>query len=305
MKKISFVLPVFNEQSGINEFHIQLLDALKNALYEFEFIYVNDGSTDESLLVLKQMALQYSGIKVLTLSRNFGHQAAVFAGLGKANGDAVIVMDTDLQDPPPVCLEFIQAWENGNDVVYGTRRSRQDSFIKKFFSKIFYRVLDSLSEVKIPVDAGDFRLLDRKVVNHVLGFGETALYLRGIYSYVGFQQISIPFDRHSRYADSSGYSIRKMVELAENGLLSFSTRPLKLILRIGIVSSLLSFLGIIYVVSVKLLYPAAAVSGWAFAASVTLFIGATNLLLLGMVGLYIGKIYQEVLARPRFIISND
>jgi len=307
MKKlISYVLPIYNEQENIDLFHQTLIDEVKKlaAKYDFEFIYINDGSRDKSLDKLTYLHSQDKRVKVLDFSRNYGHQIAVTAGLDYSQGDAVIIMDTDLQDPPAASIELIGKWEQGFDVVYAQRHTRKDGFFKKTTAFIFYRLLGSLTDIKIPKDTGDFRLLDRKVVAALGRFKERNRFLRGMVSFVGFKQTAHLFDRHERYAGKTGYPLSKMVKFALDGITSFSTTPLKLITRFGFFVSFLSFIIMIYALYQRLANPQSTVSGWAMLVVAITFIGGVQMIMLGILGEYIGRIYIEVQSRPLYLVQK-
>lgn len=307
MKKlISYVLPVHNESGNIELLHRRLSDAIasKADAYNFEIIYINDGSSDDSLAKLYEVQAKDKRVVIINLARNFGHQLAVTAGLDHAKGDAVIIMDTDLQDPPLVSLELIDKWESGYDVVYAQRRSRQDSAFKTVTARAYYWLLQRLAEIHIPRDTGDFRLIDRKVVDALNQFREHNRFLRGLVSYVGFKQSAVLFDRAERNAGSTSYPLKKMLKFAGDGLLSFSVFPLKLISRIGYTVSALSFLGIIYALLVKIFDPSTVVPGWTFIVIAILLVGGMQLIMLGVLGSYIGRIYTEVQNRPLYIIES-
>jgi glycosyltransferase involved in cell wall biosynthesis len=272
--------------------------------YDFEIIFVNDGSRDDSLDKLITIQKKDPRVSVINFARNFGHQLAVTAGLDYATGDAVIIMDSDMQDPPEVSMELIDRWEEGYDVVYAQRRTRKDTFFKKLTAAGFYWTLRKVADIDIPKNTGDFRLVSRRVVEALAQFREHNRFLRGLISYVGFKQIAVPFDRDERRAGKSSYPIKNMLKLAGDGIFGFSWSPLKLISRLGYAISTLSFIGIIYVVLLKLLDPSAAVPGWTFTAAAVLLIGGIQLSMLGLLGNYIGRIYTEAQNRPLYIIES-
>ena len=305
-RSVAYVLPVFNESETLDVLHSTLdgVAARLAARYDVKFVYVDDGSTDGSLERLHRIANSDRRVTVLALSRNFGHQVAVTAGLDVVDADAVIVMDTDLQDPPEVSLELIRQWERGYDVVYAQRRSRQDSAFKVVTARAFYRLLRRMADVDIPLDTGDFRLLDRRVVAELRRFREHDRFLRGMISYVGFRQIGVPFDRSGRYAGHTHYPLRRMLRFAANGIVGFSAAPLRLISRIGYAVSMLSLLGLLYVLGVRLFAPEATVPGWAFLAAAMFFLGGAQIVMLGVLGSYIGRIYTEVQGRPLYSVDS-
>ncbi|MFE2754376.1 glycosyltransferase family 2 protein [Actinosynnema sp. NPDC059335] len=305
-RSIAYVFPVFNEAENIELLHDTVCRVTRDLAdrYHFTFIYVDDGSTDDSAGRLQALADADDRVTVIELARNFGHQTAITAGLDLADADAVIVMDSDLQDPPRVSLELIARWQQGYEVVYAQRRSRRDSTFKKLTASAFYRVLRAIASVDIPRDTGDFRLLDRKVVDELRKFRERDRFLRGLVSYIGFRQTGVLFDRDERYAGATGYPLGKMVRLAADGLLGFSVAPLKLISRLGYGISLLSFLGILYAVGVKVLAPETAVPGWAFTAIALFFLGGVQITMQGVLGSYIGRTYAEAQRRPLYTVSS-
>jgi polyisoprenyl-phosphate glycosyltransferase len=302
---LAYVLPVHNEADGLQAFHEALVTAtLKRPDLDFEFVYVDDGSRDSSLDLLLQLRAADERVTVISLARNFGHQIAVTAGLDAAAGrDAVIVMDTDLQDPPEVSLQLIESWESGVDVAYAQRRTRQDSPFKRGTAYGFYWLLRRLASVDIPRNVGDFRLMDRKVVAEVIRYREHDRFLRGIVSHVGFRQEAVPFDRDPRFAGSSSYPFRTMLKLAADGILGFSTFPLRLISRLGMFISFLSLLGAIFVVYVRLFEPGRTVPGWAFIAVGMFLLGGLQLLMMGVIGSYLGRVYVETQDRPLYSLA--
>lgn len=244
---VSYVLPVFNEQDGIRRFHDELVGAIgTRPELSFELVYVNDGSSDASLDILRDLAKNDTRVRVVDLARTFGHQMAITAGLDEAGGDAVIVMDTDLQDPPKVSLELIDAWRGGAEIVHARRRSRQDTLFKRATAAAYYRMLRACTDVEIPLDTGDFRLLDRRVAEELRRYRERSRFVRGIVASMGFVQSEVHFDRDERFAGETKYPLRKMARLAIDGVTGFSTVPLKLITRLGFVVLTLSFAGIVY-----------------------------------------------------------
>jgi polyisoprenyl-phosphate glycosyltransferase len=302
---LAYVLPVHNEADGVHAFHDALLTAThKRPDLDFEFVYVDDGSRDSSLDLLLQLRAADERVTVISLARNFGHQIAVTAGLDAAAGrDAVIVMDTDLQDPPEVSLQLIESWESGVDVAYAQRRTRQDSPFKRGTAYGFYWLLRRLASVDIPRNVGDFRLMDRRVVAEVIRYREHDRFLRGIVSHVGFRQEAVPFDRDPRFAGSSSYPIRTMLKLAADGILGFSTFPLRLISRLGMLISMLSVLGALFVVYVRAFEPEKTVPGWAFIAVGMFLLGGLQLLMMGVIGSYLGRVYVETQDRPLYSLA--
>jgi glycosyltransferase involved in cell wall biosynthesis len=246
----------------------------------------------------------HDNVTVINFARNFGHQLAVTAGLDNAKGDAVIIMDSDLQDPPSVSLKLIEKWEEGYEVVYAQRRTRKDSLFKKTTASLFYWTLQKLADIDIPRNTGDFRLIDRKVVNVLGDFREHNRFLRGLVSYVGFNQAAVLFDRDERHAGETSYPLSKMLQFASDGILSFSAFPLKLISRVGYVISALSFFGILYALILKIFDYGAVVPGWTFIVIAILLVGGMQLIMLGVLGSYIGRIYTESQNRPLYIVES-
>lgn len=302
---ISYVLPVYNEAAGIRAFHERLTAATRERPdLNFEFIYVNDGSLDDSLAILSEFAASDPAVTVLDFSRNFGHQMAITAGLDHARGDAVIVMDTDLQDPPGVSLELIAAWEAGGEVVYAQRRTRRDGAFKRFTAHGYYRLLRRFADVDIPVDTGDFRLLDRKAADQLRIHRERSRFVRGLVASMGFQQVAVPFDRDERTTGATNYPLPKMLRLAADGVTSFSTVPLKMITRLGFATVVLALLGIVYAIVLRIFLPQISVPGWTLLMIMVLFLGGVQILSLGVIGSYIGRIYTQVQGRPLYIVRD-
>ncbi|MDQ0583049.1 glycosyltransferase family 2 protein [Streptomyces rishiriensis] len=307
---VSYVLPVFDEQDGIRRFHEELVAALRERPeYSFELVYVDDGSADGTSLILEDIAKNDRRVRVVDFARNFGHQMAITAGIDEARGDAVIVMDTDLQDPPKVSLQLIDAWREGAEIVHARRRSRQDTLFKRATAHAYYRLLRSSTEVDIPLDTGDFRLMDRRAADELRLFRERSRFVRGMVASMGFRQSEVHFDRDERFAGETKYPLRKMARLAIDGLTGFSTAPLRMITRLGFVVLALSLVGICYALGMKVLRPEITVSGWTMLMVVVLFMGGVQMLSLGVLGSYVGRTYNEVQGRPlytvRQIISHD
>lgn len=304
-RKVAYVLPVFNEANGIADFHTDLLAATaRRPDLDFEFVYVDDGSHDDSLAKVLELRSTDDRVTLIGLSRNFGHQLAVTAGVDAAlDADAVIVMDTDLQDPPAVSLELIEVWERGADVVYAQRRTRQDTGFKRLTAFGFYWLLDKLAAADIPRNVGDFRLMDRKVVAEVAKFREHNRFLRGIVASIGFRQEAVLFDRDRRRSGTTGYPLSRMIRFAVDGILGFSTVPLQMITRLGLMISFLSVLVAVYVVAVKVITPENAVPGWAFLGVGMFLLGGLQLIMMGVIGSYLGRVYIEVQNRPLYSVS--
>ncbi|MGA8846660.1 MAG: glycosyltransferase family 2 protein [Nocardioides sp.] len=304
-KTITYVLPVYNEQGNIGAFHAALLAATAPRTdYTFEFIYVDDGSRDDSLAQLLALRENDDRVTVLSLSRNSGHQIAVTAGLDASlESAAVIIMDTDLQDPPRVSVEMIDLWEQGVDVVYAQRRSRRDPAFKRATAYGFYWLLSRTASIEIPRNVGDFRLMDRKVVAEVSRYREHDRFLRGIVAHVGFRQEALLFDRDERHAGTSGYPLRKMIGFAASGLVGFSTAPLRWISRLGFIISALSVLLACYVAGVRIFSPEQSVPGWAFLGVGMFLLSGLQLIMMGVIGTYLGRIYVETQGRPLYSLA--
>lgn len=307
MKKlISYIFPIYNEAGNIERLFSLITSVTQNLTekYDLEFICINDGSRDNSLTLLKEIREKDSRFKIINFSRNFGHQIAVTAGLDLAKGDAVIIMDSDLQDPPKVSLELITKWEEGFEVVYAQRRTRKDSFFKKLSAHLFYRTLDRLADIRIPKDTGDFRLMDRKVVNALCEFREKNRFLRGLVSYIGFKQIAVKFDRDERYSGETGYPLKKMIKFALDGITGFSNFPLIFVLRLGAVLFSASLIFLTGYLLVALFSPWIYLNFSILILGTILLVGGIQLLAIGLIGLYIGRIYSEVQNRPLYIVSE-
>jgi dolichol-phosphate mannosyltransferase len=304
-RRVTYVLPVFNERAGLDTFHDALLAAAgERPDLAFEFLYVDDGSRDGSLERLLELREKDDRVAVLSLSRNFGHQMAVTAGLDAATeADAVIVMDTDLQDPPAVSLQLIDVWESGVDVVYAQRRSRRDTAFKRGTAYAFYWLLDRMAETQIPRNVGDFRLMDARVVREVNRYRESDRFLRGIVAHVGFRQEAVLFDRDERHSGQSSYPLRTMLRFASSGLVGFSTAPLRWISRLGFAISAVSLLLALYVLYVRLFEPARSVPGWAFLGVGMFLLSGLQLIMMGVIGTYLGRVYVETQDRPLYSLA--
>lgn len=307
-RRIAYVLPVYNEEEGIATFHAALVEATaQRPDLAFEFVYVDDGSRDASLERLVELRAQDPRVTVVQFSRNFGHQLAVTAGLDLVaeaqSADAVIVMDTDLQDPPRVSVEMIGRWEDGVDVVYAQRRTRKDTPFKRVTAFGFYWVLDRLASIEIPRNVGDFRLMDARVVAEIARYREHDRFLRGIVAHVGFRQEAHLFDRDERFAGETGYPFRKMLNFAASGILGFSTTPLKLISRFGFAISAFSVLLALYVLGVRIFRPDDSVPGWAFLGVGMFMLSGIQLVMMGVIGSYLGRIYVEAQDRPLYTVA--
>ena len=306
-KMVSLIIPIYNESENIEELHKQLtnvLSKLQNIMYEL--IFVDDGSVDDSWEKLTKLRCNDNNVKGVKFSRNFGHQIALTAGLDKARGDACIVIDGDLQDPPEVIINMIHKWQEGFQVVYGVRIKRDgESNFKKFTAFIFYRILRKLTRVDIPIDTGDFRLMDRVVVDQLILMREKNRFVRGMVSWVGFKQTRVHYEREKRFAGKTKYPFSKMFKLALNGILSFSQIPLQLSSTLGFLCSFISFIFILYGLYSKIFDANTTISGWTSLFIAVLFIGGIQLMTIGILGEYLGRVYEEIKNRPLYIVEEE
>lgn len=299
----SVVIPVFNEEENLELLHRRLSKVLQHLCEDYEIILVDDGSRDNSLQVMMRLRESNPRIKVIGFSRNFGHQMAITAGIDYASGDAVIIMDADLQDPPEVIPQLIEKWREGYDTVYAIRESRKDPILKRAIAFVFYRLFKRMSEVDVPVDAGDFRLMSRRVVDILRTMPERNRYLRGLASWVGFSQASISYARDERYRGKRKYTLWQSARLAFDGITSFSHFPLRLVTNLGLVVSLAGFLYGAIIIILGLFFDRV-VPGWTTLMAAVIFLGGVQLIVVGVVGEYIGRIYVEVQQRPLYLIKQ-
>ena len=302
MKKISVVIPMYYEEEVADCCYERVSDVLQKIEdYDYEIIFVNDGSKE----LLRNMAEKDEHVKVVSFSRNFGHQAAVTAGLKFVTGDAIVIMDADLQDPPEIIPEMIKLWEDGSEVIYGKRKTRPgESVFKLLTAKMFYDFLNSMSEVDIPKNTGDFRLVDRKVVDVVNSLPEHNKFLRGLFSWVGFEQKEFLYDRQKREFGETKYPLKKMIKLAKDGIISFSSKPLKLVGGVGVLSILLSFCILLYSICSFIFKWNNLTAGWtSIMVSITFFAGV-QLFALWIMSEYVSRIYDESKGRPEYIIKE-
>jgi len=305
MKKISVVVPMYYEEEVAEECYKRLTEILSGIEnYEYELIFINDGSKDKTLEILERIANADKLVKVLSFSRNFGHQCAVTAGLQYVTGDAVVIIDADLQDPPELIPEMLKYWEDGYEVIYGKRKKRDgESAFKLFTAKMFYKTLNSLSDVEIPKDTGDFRLVDRKVVDTINSLPEHNKFLRGLFSWVGYKSTPFEYERKERFAGETKYPLKKMLKLAGDGIISFSSKPLKIVGALGLITIIVSLVILIYSI-VAYATGNAVTPGWAsIMTCLTLFSGV-QLLCLWIISEYISRIYDETKGRPQYIIDK-
>lgn len=300
----SFVIPVYNERETLHELYRRLAAVMERLDGPAEVVLVDDGSSDGSREIMRELARGDGRVRIVALSRNFGHQIALTAGLDHARGNAAVILDADLQDPPEVALELAARWREGYDVVYAIRQGRPgESWAKRRTATLFYRTLAGLSDHEVQPEVGDFRLVDRRVIDAVAGMPERHRYLRGMVGWVGFDQTGVTYVREPRFAGTSKYPWGKMVRLAQDAVLSFSSAPLRIVLKLGFAMSVLTFLIGVFGLVVKIsgLY---AVPGWASIIVVVAFVGSAQLTVLGMLGEYVARIYDEVKRRPLYLVSE-
>jgi len=305
--KISLVIPVFNEQEVLPELFKRLEQvAVSNTeLFQLAIIFVDDGSTDESVNIMKQISTNLE-FKLILFSRNFGHQAAVMAGIANADGDAVVIMDADLQDPPEVIAEFVKQWQKGFHVVYGKRISRDgESLFKKTSAAMFYRLLHWLTEVEIPLDSGDFRLIDKKVADSLNGMNEKSVFIRGLIAWMGYRQTPVEYHREARFAGKTKYPLKKMVALASDAILAFSEKPLRLISKIGGAIFFAAIIFSVFVLSATIFGSGYEAPGWLSIMLAILTLSGFQILCLGVIGSYILRVYRQTRNRPVFLVMDE
>lgn len=295
---------MYNEEAVISHTYERLKAVMENCGDTYELIFVNDGSRDRTVEIMQEISVRDAHVKLIDFSRNFGHQVAISAGMDYAAGDAVVVIDADLQDPPEVILQMIAKWKQGYEVVYAKRIKRHgETLFKKTTAKMFYRLLASMTSVEIPTDTGDFRLIDQKVCAVLRGLKEKNRYVRGLVSWVGFRQTMVEYVREERFAGETKYPLKKMIRFALDGITSFSHKPLKIASYIGFALSLSSFLYLFFVVFQRL-FTNWTVPGWTSIVGVNLLFNGIVLMLLGVIGEYIGRIYDESKDRPLYIVRE-
>ncbi|MBP8858255.1 MAG: glycosyltransferase family 2 protein [Anaerolineaceae bacterium] len=300
----SIIAPVFNEKDCIGTLVQRVGEVMDTTGEPWELVIVDDGSQDGSTDIIRKMAKEDERVRAVIFARNFGHQIAVTAGMDYSRGDAVIIIDADLQDPPEVMLEMIQRWKEGYQVVYGVRSEREgETWFKKTTASLFYRMITRITDVKIPLDTGDFRLMDRSVVKVMNSMREKHRFLRGMSSWVGYRQIGVSYHRAARFAGETKYPLKKMLKLALNAVTSFSYFPLQLATYVGFISAGISIVAIPIVIIMRLT-GSQAFFGQATTLLAVLFLGGVQLISLGILGEYIGRIYDEVKGRPLYIVSE-
>lgn len=308
---LSIVIPVFNEEENIPKLYERIVAASPTWDSPFEVILVDDGSTDRTLSLLRRRYQKDSRFKYISFSRNFGHQTAVSAGLRYTRGDVIAVMDADLQDPPEELYRFLNKWREGYQVIYGVRTKRKENIFKRSAYYIFYRILAWCSSIDIPLDSGDFCVMDRAVVDWLNAMPERNRFVRGLRSWIGYRQIGIPYERHRRLAGEVKYTFKKLLRLAFDGIINFSYRPLQISGTFGLLVCLLSFAGIVFFVLHRILdfkifgYSPQDVPGFTSLILAVLFIGGVQLLTMGLFGEYLGRIFDEVKQRPLYIVKEQ
>ena len=305
-KKIAIVIPSFNEEGNLIVMIETLQNICSNLAYDFSFVFVDDGSKDKTISILKEKSTTINNLFYVELSRNFGHQNALKAGIDlvKDNVDAIISMDGDMQHPPSLIPELLDFWEQGFDVVYTIREEDKNlSFLKNKTSNLFYRLMNKLSDITFEPGTADFRLIDKKVAKVFSDFQENELFIRGLINWVGFKQHAIHYKPHARFAGTSKYTFAKMLRFAIQGITSFSTKPLSLMIFFGLILSAISFIFFIGYIFYSL-HNETAISGWASLLATVVFFGGLNLTVLGIIGIYIGKLFMQAKGRPNYIINH-
>jgi len=304
LKDLSVIIPIYNEQQIIHELYNRLQKTVSQISINYEFIFVNDGSKDNSLMELMEISKQDSRVYFINFSRNFGHQIAVTAGLDASNGKAVVIIDGDLQDPPELITDLFKKYQEGYDVVYAKRKERKgESVFKKVTAKLFYLTLKRITTIDIPLDTGDFRLIDRKVVSYLNQMPEQNKFLRGQIAWLGFKQTEVLFDREKRKFGKTGYTFSKMLQFAMDGITSFSDKPLQIVTKLGFTISFFSFITILYAIFSHFVLERT-ITGWTSLIISSMFIGGVQLISIGVIGEYISRINKNVLKRPLYIVEN-
>jgi dolichol-phosphate mannosyltransferase len=304
MIRYSIVVPVFNEELVIRFTYERLTQVMQGLGEPYELIFVNDGSRDDTYRILGELAEADPSVVVLDFARNFGHQIAITAGMDYARGQAIVVIDADLQDPPELIVDMIAKWREGYDVVYAKRVERKgETWFKKVSAAMFYRTLQRMSDIEIPLDTGDFRLIDRQVADQLLAIREKSRFVRGLVSWVGFKQTAVEYVRDERLYGETKYPLKKMIKLSIDGMTSFSTKPLKITSYLGVLSSIAGFLYGLYVLYLKV-FTSDTITGWTSVILIQLFFNGLILLMLGIMGEYVGRIHDESKGRPIYIVRK-
>ena len=302
-KKLSVIVPMYYEEEVAYEFYNRLKNVVQKIDFNYEIIFINDGSKDNTLMILKSISNEDSNVRIIDFSRNFGHQVAVTAGILNCEGDLAVVIDADLQDPPELIVDMIEKWEKGFDVVYAKRKTRKgESKFKLVTAKYFYKILSNLADIEIPRDTGDFRLIDKKVIESFKKMPEKNRFIRGMISWVGFKQTFVEYNRDERFAGETKYPLKKMIKFATDGIISFSSKPLKVMSSLGILTLAVSFLILLYSIVSKLYGKTS--SGCTSIMCVLVFFSGVQLVSLGIIGEYIARIYDESKDRPLYLINQ-
>jgi len=299
---ISVVIPVYNEENNLTKLWERLQPALSD-LGSYEVIFVNDGSGDDSAAVIRKICATDPAVKLVSLSRNFGHQAALSAGIDYARGECVALMDADLQDPPELLEEFVKQWRAGYRVVYAVRQRRKEALLKRAAYYTFYRTLKRLANIDIPLDAGDFCLMDRRVVERLRTLPEKNRFLRGLRSWVGFRQVGVLYERPARHAGSPKYTVRKLTKLAFDGLLAFTSVPLRLASYLGFATAAAGVIYLFFAIGARL-FTGSVPPGWTSVIAIILILGGVQLLLIGVLGEYVARVYDETKQRPVYVVEE-
>ncbi|MGN5653215.1 glycosyltransferase family 2 protein [Bacillus sp. Brlt_9] len=303
-KLISVVVPMYFEEEVAQECYNRLKSVMLQNNINYEFVFVNDGSTDRTMEILSEIAANDYRTKIVNFARNFGHQIAVTAGIAAAKGDAIVIIDADLQDPPEVIPELIAKWEEGYEVVYAKRKQRKgETWFKLLTAKYFYKFLNYMSDIDIPKDTGDFRIIDRKVADVFNQMTERNRFIRGMMSWVGYRQTYVEYERDERFAGETKYPLKKMIKFASDGIIAFSTKPLRIVMTLGLLSVLISIIVLLYTITVKIIGTSTQ-TGWASIMVAITFFSGIQLLGLGIVGQYIARIYDESKNRPIYIVKE-
>lgn len=300
---LSVIVPVYNEKNNVVPLLKRLIPALKK--FRHEVIFIDDGSRDQTPQIIKKQIEKNKNIKLLSFYRNFGHQMALTAGYEVAQGDAVVSMDADLQDPPEIIGEMVEEWKKGSKVVYAKRSKREvDGLFKKITAQFFYRFINFLSDTTVPQDVGDFRLLDREVVDFLKTLPEQSRFLRGLVSWGSYPSSYVYFEREKRFSGETHYGLLKMINFAMDGITSFSVKPLRISTYLGVTAGIAGFIGMTYELIMKMISPESFVIGWTGLFTAVMFLGGIQLITIGIIGEYVGKIYTEIQKRPRFLVKE-
>jgi dolichol-phosphate mannosyltransferase len=307
LKLLSIIVPTYNQEMGINEFYARIKAVLKSIEHEFDYeiVFVNDFSRDNTKSILRNLAKFDTKITVINFSRNFGNQIGIAAGIDHCRGDIAVIIDDDLQDPPEVILEFIKKWNLGYKVVYGIRKKRPGvSIAFRALANLYYRILNKLADIEIPNDTGDFRLIDKVIIDSLRKIKEENRYYRGLVTWLGYPQIGVVYERDERYAGKSNFSFGKYFNFAINGITAFTDKPLRILSFIGLFITSIAFFLIFAMVLIKLFYPQITIQGWTSLMILVTFFGGVQLLSIGILGIYVGKIYTETKGRPLYLIES-